>query len=118
MKNTFITFIFFLLAVNFKAQGREYQFHELRFDPATADLEYSGLYIFKEKLFLLPENKNKKNEGLYALDISSLITQTADKKTRAKAQLYKLKNLPALINKINARGQGYDGLEGFVMTEK
>jgi len=120
MKTLFLLLFTSILFIKVSGQEAAYDFQELKLNKTMASptQEFSGLYIFKDNLYLLPENDIKNISGLFIMKVSDLEKQAADKNRVAKTRSLKFSNLDLMIKKINQRNQGYDGLEALTVTDK
>jgi hypothetical protein len=115
-------FRFILLCLIFKAtiaQKPQYIVHNLSLPKEISDSnnQFSGLYVYKEKLFLMSESRLQDSaEGkLYSINLSDLEIKIADTSYELPCQKYHLYNLKVLMGKINDQCQDYEGLEAIII---
>ncbi len=85
---------------------------------AYYDNQFSGLYIYNEKLFMMSESRLQDHaEGkLYAMRLSDLDLKINDTSYILPFQKYPLYNLEKLRGKITGLGQNYEGLEAISIS--
>ncbi|WP_092668178.1 hypothetical protein [Hymenobacter arizonensis] len=84
---------------------------------ASADNQFSGLFISTGTLFLMSESRLQDHaEGkLYAVSLTDVDRQLTDSTYALPFQKLSLLNLAVLQAKINAAGQRYEGLEALLI---
>lgn len=79
--------------------------------------QFSSLYIYGEKLFIMSESRlqDSAEAKLYAIKLTDLDRKRADTLYNLPFKKYTIYNLAILRNKMAAAGQQYEGLEAMVI---
>jgi hypothetical protein len=116
----FLLFLLFLLPFSLTiAQKQQFTIHHLPLpgELASADNQFSGLYVHEGRLFLLSECRlqEKAEAKLYAINLSDLDRKINDASYILPYRKYPIYNLHILFDKIHAAGQNYEGLEAMII---
>jgi hypothetical protein len=83
------------------------------------DNQFSGMYIYKEALFLMSESRlqDDREAKLYAINVVDINRKMRDTSFVLPYKKYSIKNLEVLRYKMNVLGDDYEGLEAIVIED-
>jgi hypothetical protein len=120
MKRILILFLLFYCKIVL-AQQKDFTVQKLSL-PAEIeyyDNQFSGMYIYKEALFLMSESRLQDNREakLYAIKMTDVDRKMTDTAFVLPFKKYVIKNLEILRNKMNVLGDDYEGLEAIAIED-
>lgn len=109
----------FLLNMCVKAQ--DFTVNNISLPPEIAyyDNQFSGLYVYEGKLFVMSESRLQDNAEakLYSILLTDLDHKMADTSYVLPYKKYHIYNLDLLRENMQARGDDYEGLEAIVIKD-
>ncbi len=120
MKRISILFLLFCCKIVL-AQQKDFTVQKLSL-PAEIeyyDNQFSGMYIYKEAVFLMSESRLQDNREakLYAIKTADVDRKMTDTAFVLPFKKYVIKNLEILRNKMNVLGYDYEGLEAIAIED-
>jgi hypothetical protein len=120
MKRPFFLIAYFIV-VTAHAQQKDFTLQKLSL-PAEIeyyDNQFSGMYIYKETLFLMSESRLQDNREakLYAIKTTDIDRKIMDTSFVLPFNKMAIKNLDILRDKMNVLGDDYEGLEAIAMED-
>ncbi len=118
MKRILVFFLLFCFKVAL-AQQKDFTVQKLTLPPEIEyyDNQFSGMYIYKESLFLMSESRLQDNREakLYAIKMADMERKMTDTSFILPFKKYSIKNLDILRDKMNVLGDDYEGLEAIAI---
>lgn len=103
------------------AQKAPFSIHTITLPKEIADRnnQFSGLCIRNNQLFLLGESRlqERAEAKVYALELSSIMGQLAQKTQEVAYKKYSIRNLEQIRARLDSVGQIYEGLEAMTMLD-
>ena len=118
----FSLFLFNFLSFSSFSQKKDFTVLNISLPPEISyyDNQFSGLYIFKENLFLMSESRlqDSAEAKLYAIKLADLEHKMIDSAFILPFRKYHIYNLEFLRDKMKVKGDEYEGLEAIVIDKK
>ena len=115
----FFFFLFCILTLTAVSQKKDFIIYNISLPPEISyyDNQFSGLYINKGNLFLMSESRlqDSAEAKLYAISLKDVDHKLVDSAYKLPYRKYHIYNLEVLRNKMDMKGDEYEGLEAMVI---